>query len=175
MSYDFKKFNSLLTKYQNLLEDNEHLTQPVEDRANIDAYTFTDLLVKELRTRNIFKKSDEYINFNDFIKTEDTKDGQKCTIHWFGYKGEYEVVVSKVDETFVVSINCNNDRLETPSNNTTSNWESYIQDIADFLDKQEQDAEAEKQQPKITDDFGAIEPTSTQPSALPGAPAPQQG
>ena len=65
MSYDFKKFNSLLTSYQNLLEDNEHLTQPVEDRANIDAYTFTDLLVKELRTRNIFKKSDEYINFND--------------------------------------------------------------------------------------------------------------
>lgn len=173
MSYTFKKFNNLLNEYRRILEeDNEHLTQPVEDRADIDAFSFTTLLVKELRSRNIFKKSDEYINFDDFIESEQTNEGEKCTIHWFGFGGEYELTVKKVDETFVVSLNCNNDRLDVPSNNSNSNWETYIQDISDYIEKQEADAESEKQQPKQTDDFGAIEPTSTQPSALPGAPAP---
>ena len=112
--YNFQKFNNLLGTYLRLLEDNEHLTQPVDDRSDIDSYTFTSMLVKELRSRNLFKKSDEYINFEDFIKQEDTSEGQKCTIHWFGFKGEYEVIVKKVDENYIVSINCNDERLETP-------------------------------------------------------------
>jgi hypothetical protein len=52
-------------------------------------------------------------------------------------------------------------------------WETYIESVTDFIVKQEQVAEDEKKnQENQFKGEEAIELTSNQPSALPGAPKP---
>lgn len=168
-----KNFNKLLKHFlHKMTEANEHLNTPEMDKADIDTTSFAQELVDALRARGVFKTSEKYINFNDFIQTEE-KDGQvECTMEWFGFKGEYTVTIKKTNETFVVSVDCNDKRIDAPSSNQNSPWESYITELVEYIVKQEKEAEEAHDTPEQTDDMGAIEPVSAQPSALPGAPPP---
>lgn len=168
-----KKFNSTLQYYLNLFESNEHLVTPIDDRADIDVEYFTEKLVEALRIANIFKTLEDYTDFDKFIKSEDTNDGKITEFTWVGFGGEYTVKTRTDDDHFITIILCNDKRLDGPKSSENMPWESYIDLVAEFIVKQEKTAEEEhKNEENQFKGENAIELKSTQPSALPGAPAP---
>ena len=63
-----KNFNKLLKHFlHKMTEANEHMNTPDMDKADIDTTSFAQELVDDLRARGVFKTSEKYINFNDFI------------------------------------------------------------------------------------------------------------
>lgn len=168
-----KKFNSILRHYLNLFESNEHLVTPMDDRADIDIEYFTEKLVESLRISNVFKSSEDYIDFTKFIKVEDTNDGKTTEFTWIGFNGEYTIKSRESEGHFISIILCNDKRLDGPKSSENMAWETYVETITDFIVKQEKVAEDQKK--NETEQFKgeeAIELTSNQPSALPGAPKP---
>jgi hypothetical protein len=168
-----KKFNSTLRYYLNLFEANDHLVTPPDSRSEVDVEYYTDKLVEALRIANVFKTSEDYIDFNKFVKTEDTNDGKTTEFTWIGFGGEYTVRSRESDDHFISIILCNDNRLDGPKSSENMAWESYVDLVAEYIVSQEKVAEDEKR--NENEQFKgeeAIELKSSQPSALPGAPSP---
>jgi len=168
-----KNFNTALRHYLHIFEANEHLVPPSDERSDMDVSSFTDALIDSMRVAGLFSKSESYIDFNKFKKINTSSEGETAELVWIGFKGEYNLKVRQVYDSFVVIVDCDDERLDSPKSSENTPWETYIDDVSDYIAKQEKEAEEEKN--NETDKFkgeDAIELTSEQPSALPGAPAP---
>lgn len=161
-------FNTLFAQYMSIVESNEHISEPQQDMPDPDTHSFAHDVVTSLQANGVLE---DWIDIEHFITSDSTLNGDESKFSWTGYQGKYVVRIRKINNAFNSTITCDDKPLKAPTNNGNVNLETYARNIADFIAKQEKSAEeTHSKEENMFKGEDVIQPTSNQPSALPGAP-----